>query len=205
MKSKLLTQIQAKYKPGELFVMSDVRVNYMSDAAAKQEVLRLTKAKDLVRYAYGLYFLPGGANDPSFSDAIKIRFLARGDKVYGFYTGDNFLTTVMGHLPDENGTIEIMTNHATSGKKTTYMFGRSFVVRAPYVPIDKYNASLNAFLSYISMTSLRHIKDNYPLLANYIRKEHLSAIDVMDMATKFPNKAASKLLASDLYRSLWKH
>jgi len=205
MKSKLLTLIQTKYQPGELFIMSDIRVNYMSDAAIKQEVIRLTKNKELIRYAYGIYYLPSNTLQPTFLDAIKIRFLERKDKVYGFYTGENFLTTIKGLIPSEANEIEIMTNHATSGKKRVYMFGHYFTIRAPYVLIDKYNASLNSFLSYISMASLRRIKENYSLLANYIRKEHLSALDVMEMATKFPSKTASKLLASDLYRSLWKH
>ena len=101
--------------------------------------------------------------------------------------------------------IEIMTNRATSGKKNVYMFEKRFTLRKPYYKIDKYNMTTNAFLSYIAMTPLAEIKKNYPLLANYCRKEHLSAADVMNMAQYFPTKTASKLLSSDLYRSLWKH
>ena len=98
-----------------------------------------------------------------------------------------------------------MTNRATSGKKNVYMFEKRFTLRKPYYKIDRYNMTTNAFLSYIAMTPLSEIKKNYSILANYARREHLSANDVMDMAEHFPAKTASKLLSSDLYRSLWKH
>ncbi len=204
MKSDILSQIKANFAPGELFMMSDVVPGYMSDANAKKELLKLTRNKSVERFAYGIYYLPNG-EEPSLSKAIELRYLKRGDKVYGFYTGDNFLMAINDVEPTLNDQIEIMSNRATSGKKTVYMFGKRFTIRKPYVEINKYNASLIAFLSYISMSPISKIKEQYSILANYVRREHLGAIDVMEMAEKFPNKVASKLLTSDLYRSFWKH
>ena len=204
MKSDLLTQIKSKFQPGELFMMSDIQRGYMSDAASKKELLKLISSGSITRFSYGIYYLPGKM-EPTVASAIELRYLRRGDKIYGFYTGDNFLSSINGVSPNLDEKIEIMSNHATSGKKSVYMFGKRFVIRKPYVEINKYNASLVSFLTYISMSSLSTIKEQYSILANYIRREHLSANDVMDMAEKFPNKTASKLISSDLYRSLWKH
>jgi hypothetical protein len=202
--SKLFLSIQKKFKPGELFFLSDIHDKSMTDAAVKEELLRLTKSGDLERYSYGVYYLPGD-EEPSALKAIELRYIAKGNEIYGFYTGQNFLDGLKGKKPSLDDKIEIMTNRATSGKKNVYMFEKRFVLRKPYYPIDKYNQTTNAFLSYITMAPLSEIKRNYSLLANYARKEHLSANDVMEVSHFFPAKTASKLLSSDLYRSLWKH
>jgi hypothetical protein len=55
------------------------------------------------------------------------------------------------------------------------------------------------------MASLGEINKNYSFLATYIRQKHLSANDVMTEAAVFPAKTSSKLIATDLYRSLWRH
>lgn len=204
MQSKLLINIQKKFKPSELFFLSDIHDKNMSDAAVKEEFLRLTKTKEINRYSYGVYYIPG-LSEPSALKAIELRYISKDSDIYGFYTGENFLNILRGKKISLEDHIEIMTNRATSGKKNVYMFEKRFTLRKPYYKIDKYNMTTNAFLSYIAMTPLSEIKKNYSLLANYCRKEHLSASDVMNMAQYFPTKTASKLLSSDLYRSLWKH
>jgi hypothetical protein len=184
--------------------MSDLHDKTMTDAAVKEELLRLTKTGQIERFSYGVYFLPGNG-EPNAIKAIELRYIQNGDDVFGFYTGSSFISFVLGRTPSLDSKIEIMTNRATSGKKSVYMFSKRFILRKPYFEIAKENVSLNAFLSYISMTGLNDIKANYSVLANYIRKEHLSANDVMATTDSFPSKTASKLLATDLYRSLWKH
>jgi len=206
MKSALLIKIKAKEKPNSLFMMSDYAPGYMSDAAAKNEISRMLKSKEIIRYSYGIYFLPDDRGEaPDALDAIELRYLKRNGKVYGFYTGDCFLRFINGARQNLEGKLELASNHATSGKKTVYAFSKRFVVRKPYVKVDKNNVATVSFLTFISMTALDKIKDNYSVLANYIRKEHLAAQNVIELSPFFPNKVASKLIASDLYRSLWKH
>ena len=204
MRDILLSSIKNRIGIGELFLADDIHDKSMTDAAIKTELVRLVKAGILNRYSYGVYFLPGNI-EPDASSAIELRYISRGDQVFGFYTGDGFITSLNGIKPSLDNKIEIMTNRATSGKKTVYMFSKRFTLRKPYYPVDQKNVTLNAFLSYISMTSLHRIKENYSILANYVKRTHLGADDVMEMASHFPTKTASKLLASDLYRSLWKH
>lgn len=207
MKKTILMQIQDKYEPLELFFISDIHDKSMTQAAIKQELLRLTKEGAVRRYSYGVYYLPGSKKDaePNAMDAIEMRYIKSGKNCLGFYTGINFINSITGKRPSLDQKLEIMSNKATSGKKSVYMFSKRFVLRKPYMEITNDNYTLNAFLSYISMTDLATIKANYPILANYIRKEHLAANDVMEATRYFPAKTASKLLATDLYRNLWKH
>lgn len=204
MKMDLLSQIKAKHKPSELFLMSELILREEDDAAVREELLRLTKEGSVKRFSYGIYYIPGKV-EPTAIDAIELRYIGNEKETYGFYTGDNYLSCILGHKISVNDKIEIMTNRATSGKKTIYMFSKRFTLRKPYIEITKENDKFNAFLSYIAMTPLAEIKHNSPILATYIRREHFSADDFMEMAQLFPGKTASKLIASDLYRSLWKH
>ncbi len=207
MKKSLLEQIKDKYQPLELFFLSDIHEKTMTQAAIKQELLRLTKDGSVRRYSYGVYYLPDKQKTgvPDSMDAIEMRYIKNGSNNIGFYTGINFINSITGKRPTIEDKLEIISNKATSGKKTVYMFSKRFILRKPYMPIDNDNYSLNAFLSYVAMTDLSTLKANYSLLANYIRKEHLGANEVMEATKFFPAKTASKLLATDLYRSLWKH
>lgn len=204
MKSDLLSQIKFKHKPSELFLMNELIDKESDEASIREELLRLTKDGSLKRFSYGIYYIPG-KTEPNAMEAIELRYIGNDKNIYGFYTGNNYIAWILGRKISVNDKIEIMTNRATSGKKTIYMFSKRFTLRKPYIEITKANDKFNAFLSYISMTPLAEIKRNSSILATYIRKEHFSADDFMEMAQKFPGKTASKLIASDLYRSLWKH
>lgn len=204
MKSVLVAAIKKQFTKNELFFLDDIKEKSMTKAAIKEELVRLVQQGFLKRYSYGIYFIPG-EGEPDASEAINMRYIERDGKVFGFYTGEGFISVLNGKNPSLQEKIEIMTNRATSGKKATYAFSKRFTLRKPYVQIDKNNFALNSFLSYIAMTPLNKIKENYSVLSNYIKKNHLSAPDVMEMAVYFPAKTASKLLSSDLYRSLWKH
>lgn len=184
--------------------MSQIKDDGASEPALKEDLLRLTKAGKLQRYSYGMYYLDGGIV-PNPVQAIELRYLKNGNDVFGFYTGPSFVAWALGHEPNASDKIEIMSNRATSGKKSVYMFSKRFVLRKPYVPVTADNVALNAFLSYIAMASLDEINKNYSFLATYIRQKHLSANDVMTEAAVFPAKTSSKLIATDLYRSLWRH
>jgi hypothetical protein len=207
MSIQFIDKLRKKYGLNKLFLFSDIREKHLTEAALKEEFLRLTKTGLVKRYGYGIYYLPDPKqeNTPNALEAISLRYLTDGKDIYGFYTGNDFLGGVMGRPASLQDRLDIMTNKATSGKKTIFIFSKRITLRKPYFTIDKKNISINSFLSYLSFAPLDEIKQNYSLLANYIRANQLSANDVMRMATAFPAKTSTKLLVSDLYRSLWKH
>jgi hypothetical protein len=204
---QLIDRLRKQFEPNKLFFSSEVRDKSLTEAALKEELLRLSKNGLLKRYAYGIYYLPDpkGETLPNALEAINLRYLSDGKDIYGFYTGDDFLGGIMGRPVSLQDHLDIMTNKATSGKKTIFVFSKRITLRKPYFTINKNNISINSFLSYLSFAPLDEVKQNYSLLANYIRSNQLSANDVMKMATAFPAKTSTKLLATDLYRSLWKH
>lgn len=207
MPMQLIDRLRKQFEPNTLFLFSDIHEKALTEGALKEELLRLTKTGLVKRYGYGIYYLPDSKqeNVPSALEAIRLRYLTDGKDIYGFYTGNDFLGGIMGRPVSLQDQLDIMTNKATSGKKTIFVFSKRITLRKPYFTINKNNISINSFLSYLSFAPLDEVKQNYSLLANYIRTNQLSANDVMKMATVFPSKTSTKLLASDLYRSLWKH
>lgn len=207
MANDLMSKLQKQFKENQLFAIADVKDSKLDPITLKQRIMAYAKEGSLVHFAYGFYYIPSKKKGvlPTSLDAIESRYLGNEKDVIGFYTGDNFLDFLKGKKPSLNQPIEIMTNKATSGKKVIYVFQKRLTLRKPYYRIDKKNVNLNSFLSFIALAPLTVIKENYSLLSNYIKKNQLSANDVMDMAPYFPAKTASKLLSSDLYRSLWKH
>jgi len=204
---QLIDRLRKQFEPNKLFLSSEVHEKSLTEGALKEELHRLTKKCLIKRYAYGIYYLPDPKGEalPGVLEAISLRYLSDGRDVYGFYAGDDFLGEIMGRPVSLQEHLDIMTNKATSGKKTVFVLSKRITLRKPYFTINKSNVSINSFLSYLSFASIDEVKQNYSLLANYIRTNQLSANDVMKMAPAFPSKTSTKLLATDLYRSLWKH
>lgn len=205
MKKDALTKIKDKNAPGVLFFMSDFLKDYMRDASMKKDVLSWVRNGQIKRFSYGLYYFKG-KNEPTALDAIRIRYVERSGKRYGFFGGSAFVQEVKGlpiRLNDK--VIEVVSNVATSGKKTVREFGKTFILKKPYMKIDKYNVSMVSFLTYITNTPLPDIEQNLSALSNFVRQEHLSALTMADIISLFPSKTFSKLLKTDLYRSFWKH
>lgn len=205
MKKDTLTKIKDKNASGVLFFMSDFLKDYMRNPSMKKDVLSWVRKGDIKRFSYGLYYFEG-KKEPTALDAIRIRYIERNDKKYGFFGGDAFIQEIKG-LPNhlDNEPIEVISNVATSGKKTVSEFGKTFILKKPYMKVDKYNASMLSFLTYIAGASLSDIEQNLSTLSNFVRQEHLSAITMADIISRFPSKTFSKLLKTDLYRSFWKH
>lgn len=205
MKKDTLTKIKDKNASGVLFFMSDFLKDYMRNPSMKKDVLSWVRKGDIKRFSYGLYYFEG-KKEPTTLDAIRIRYIERNDKKYGFFGGGAFIQEIKG-LPNhlDNEPIEVISNVATSGKKTVSEFGKTFILKKPYMKVDKYNASMLSFLTYIAGASLSDIEQNLSTLSNFVRQEHLSAITMADIISRFPSKTFSKLLKTDLYRSFWKH
>lgn len=207
MSVSLLKSIKSKFKQLELFSIEDAIPNGSNYDSSKQELFRLNKNGTVAKYGRGLYYLPSndGLMKPSPIDALTRQYVRSNGHVIGFYFGDAFIPGFLGQKIPDSDHFEIMTNKATSGKKCVYLFSKRVTLRKPYFSIDDENAVLNSFLSYIAFAPLPLLQQNYSLLANYIRTNHLSANDVIALIPYFPDKTFAKLLSTDLYRSLWKH
>jgi len=207
MANSLIKHIKEYYKQLELFSPSDLMVKGTTYESIKQELYRLNKNGSISKLGRGFYYLPASDKSllPSPIDALTKAYVQVDGHKIGFYFGNAFIPGFLGQKIPDSDHFEIMTNKATSGKKTIFLFGKRVTLRKPYLTINDENVVLNSLLSYIAYAPLPLLQQNYSLIANYIRSNHLSANDVISLIPSFPDKTFAKLLATDLYRSLWKH
>jgi hypothetical protein len=207
MANDLLTLIKSSIGNNKLFRLEDISLKGRSPDAVKMAFSRYVRSKELIRMANGVYYLPSESTTdaPDAIDLIEFLYCHDNQSYFGFYTGSGFISQALNQQPFLEDKLEIMSNKTTNGKIKITQGGKAVILRKPYFTITESNYTLNALLSYIAMTPLDQVKTNYSLLANYIRTNHLSANDVIALAPSFPAKTMAKLLASDLYRSLWKH
>jgi hypothetical protein len=129
--------------------------------------LRLTKKARLNAYGYGIYYLPDPKEDKRSANALEAITLALSDRREGHLWLLHRIRLpggLMGRRVSLQDHLEIMTNKATSGKKTIYVFSKRITLRKPYFTINKNNISINSFLSYLSFAPLEEVKQNYSLL-----------------------------------------
>ncbi len=202
----LIDYIKDNFTENTPFSPSEIKIKQMSDDAIKMELSRLYKKGALKKVSRGLYYIPGSDKSlPSSIDLIEKSYIGSGDNVFGFYMGPLYIKSILGQRPLESDHICIMSNKMSSGKRDIYRFKKKISLRKPYFTIEKSNVEINGFLTYLATASYEDIQTNFPILSNYIRANHLSANDVIKLTPYFPSKMTSKLLSSDLYRSLWKH
>jgi hypothetical protein len=206
MKDLVFTAISSQFKEGIVFTFKEINGTLFSKEDLKVGLSRLVKERRLQRLSYSVYYLPSpNANPLALSqEAIAKRYLGTEKNPIGFYCLEAFMDSVLGD-PLPTTRIDIMSNKITSGKKVVFQNGRRVTLRKPYLKIDPSNLSFNSLLAYLTMANTKDLERNLPALANYVRKEHLSAIDALVYLPSFPAKTSKRLLSTGLYKILWHH
>lgn len=190
----------------KLFCMDDIsHLRSLSVDALKEEMSRLTKKKQVQRVAYGIYLIPSGKLTPEAlnHEFIRFRFLSHGDEVFGFFGGDGFPRSLLGLWPEKN--LELYSNKITSGKKVIYANSQRITLHKPYVKVTKNNVQLTSFLTYLTNASEDSLSRYDSVLSNYVREEHLNALEASAILPKFPAKTALRLLSAGFYKLMWRH
>lgn len=207
MAKTLYSSIKSTIGSDTLFTLDDVsKLKDTTPEAIKEEMSRLSKIGQVKRLGYGVYVIPTGklTEDILESKFIAFRYIGSGKNINGFLYGKCYVGGLLNETLPKTG-LEIVTNKATSGKKSIFQFGQRIVLRKPFVKVDSSNVNLVSFLTYVSQASKEDIKHYYPILANLVREEHLSAIETSTILPSFPSKTAKVLLAEGFYKLMWRH
>jgi hypothetical protein len=206
MKDLVFTAIRSQFQECSIFTFKEINGTLFSKEDLKVGLSRLVKEKRLQRLSYGVYYLPSPSLNPVYlnQEAIAKRYLGSAKNPIGFYCLEAFMDFILGD-PLPTTRVDIMSNKVTSGKKVVFQNGRRITLRKPYLKIDSMNFSFNSLLAYLTMANAKDLERNLPALANYVRKEHLSAIDALVYLPSFPAKTSKRLLSTGLYKILWHH
>lgn len=181
------------------------------DEYTRAYVFRLiNKAKDageLVQFDNGVYYIPQktvlGLSTITADDVINKKYLRNGDEVYGVYSGLKLqnIFSVTTQMPN---TVEIVTNNETMRKRQVEIDGRRFILRKARCPISKLNADAYTVLQLFNDigTQIRLDDSAKDKVVNFIRKNNVSARELMNLATVFPAQTTKSLIVNGVLNEI---
>lgn len=170
----------------------------------------INKAKDageLVQFDNGVYYIPQktvlGLSTITADDVINKKYLRNGDEVYGVYSGLKLqnIFSVTTQMPN---TVEIVTNNETMRKRQVEIDGRRFILRKARCPISKLNADAYTVLQLFNDigTQIRLDDSAKDKVVNFIRKNNVSARELMNLATVFPAQTTKSLIVNGVLNEI---
>lgn len=179
----LIDYLIENYSEGEPIFLEDIHMTEMRRDNFRQQIKTLADAGKIVRYEKGIYYIPkrtrfGSNAGPSPETVATYKFISRGDKIYGYYSGSTFanLIGISMQVPMKK---EIVSNNVAAIVREVSIGKQTFIVRRTKVPISAENVrvlqllellkNLDAYLDGDYNEARERIKEY--ALANHVTKE----------------------------------
>ena len=153
-KEKLYEYLKSQFPEGEPILLSELTVPEMHMESVRKQMHRLTTDGLLCRFDKGIYFLPRESPYrfrpviPQDS-VIRKKFLYDDSVPCGYFSGPTF-ANLIGVTTQVPMVCEIRTNKATSDRRVIRLAGLRFVVRKPYVSVNRWNIKELQFLDLLA-------------------------------------------------------
>ncbi|WP_248621246.1 DUF6088 family protein [Enterococcus cecorum] len=188
--------LQKNYIPLQPILFSDLLELGISKSNLSQQLSKLCKKGELVKYDKGIYYLPKKTRlsqniVPSGKSIAEAKYLFNKGKVYGYYSGNTFanLIGISTQVPQK---LEIVTNNISAKYKEEQIGRQLFIIRKTRVPITDKNVRvvqvvdlLNNLDSYLDDGNLDNAKNQ---LQKYIKNNQITKEDVDRVIFHFPDK-----------------
>ena len=170
----------------------------------------INKAKDkgeLFQFANGVYYIPEmtifGLSTITADEVISKKYIRNGNDVYGIYSGLK-LQNIFSVTTQMPYTIEIVTNKETMRSRKTEINGRRFILKKSRCPISKENANAYTVLQLFNDMGTQIKLDNWAkeMVIGFIKKNNVSAKELMNLATVFPAQATKNLIINGVLNEI---
>ncbi len=147
---ELYRYLSEKYGVSEPILISDIRVEGMSDANLRQQIKKLTDEGKLKRYSTGVYYIPE-KTDFGFEAVIPMeivierKYVRNNSGIFGYISGLMFANEV-GVTSQVPAVFEVVTNRATSDYRETSLIRKKVILRKPKVTVTEDNYRILQFL-----------------------------------------------------------
>ena len=175
----------------------------LSSVGSTKGIRLLVEEGEVVPLAYGIY-RGKDAKEPTFRQVVEFRYIGDDKDPFGFWAGPSFRELLHGRDPALLTEPEIITRKSTSGRKRTVLIGHRLTLRAPWATVEKKSLPANAFLSYLVLGDMDALRDEIPLLRNYVRRNQIGADEISSLSPLFPAKASRRLVELGLHKVLWR-
>lgn len=189
----LYDYIKTHYKETEPIFFSDLELGNRTKSALTQQLKTLCNQGLLMKYDKGIYYIPKmtllhTTVGPNADMVARYRYISRGDRIEGFYSGNSFANQ-LGITTQVPRIVEIVSNNTNSSDRKVRIGNRFFYVKKPVVQITNENIyvlqmldllkNLDAYLDY----SYAEAKAKF---ADYISIHEIRKKDVDHYIRKYP-------------------
>lgn len=145
--------LQENYGENEPILISQIKMDGLSDANLRQQIKKLTDIGKLKKYDTGIYFIPKPTvfkygSMISRDAVIEKKYLKDGDIICGYVSGIMFANQI-GLTTQVPAAYEIVTNRATSDYRETFLTSVKVILRRPRVAVTQDNYKILQFLDLL--------------------------------------------------------
>lgn len=197
----LKERLLEEYGVNQPIFVNEVRFEGLADSYIRSEITRLAKRGEIERYVKGVYYFPKGKSKISPLQVSDKKYLRRGGKPFGFYSGAN-LQNLLGLSTQVPFVTEITTNAVTRIRRVT-MGVYCFVLLPPRVRITNRNLSALQLLDVVEGTAPASFRDeDIQTLSLFIKKKRITKSMVSSIIRAYPKETLRKLQKTGLFDAL---
>lgn len=196
----LYKYLSSNYPPNTPILLSDIKIEGMSNVNLRQQIKKLTDAGQLKRFDSGVYFIPGksifrsGAR-LSCDLVIEKKYLLENGEPCGYISGLLFANQMRltSQVPMQ---YEVVTNKATTDRRETMLSKIKIVLRRPKVPVTKDNLNALQFLDLIrDIDMFAEVSDSEAkaIIQDYMKKAGIDFSSIEPYLKFYPDKVYRNL------------
>lgn len=203
----LLQYLQNNYKPNEPIFVSDVDLP-VSDTNLRQMFKVLCDSGKICRYDKGVYYLKGnsrlkGGISLSASEVARCKYIARKDRVDGYYSGFTF-ANMLGLTTQVPYTIEIVSNGASANYREVTVKNQKILLRKPRTEVTVQNAAILQLLDLLKDLD-QYVDEELTMaadiIADYVKKAGIKRSDIDQYIGLFPDRTYKYIYETRLYNA----
>lgn len=203
----LLEYLKENYKINEPIFVSDINLP-VTDTNLRQMFKVLCDRGEIQRYDIGIYYMKGicrlkGGIGISASEVAKYKYIARNDRVTGYYTGYTFANQ-LGLTSQVPFTIEIVSNQASAKCREVSVRNQKIMLRSPRTEVTNENYSVLQLLDLLKDLGQYVDEDKEQaaeLIFNYIKKIGVTRSNIDQYIGLFPERIYRNIYEMRLYNA----
>lgn len=201
----LLEYLKENYKTNEPIFLSDINLP-VSDTNLRQMFKVLCDKGEIQRYDIGIYYLQGisrlkGGIGISASEVAKYKYIARNERVTGYYTGYTFANQ-LGLTSQVPFTIEIVSNQASAKCREVSVRNQKIMLRRPRTEVTNENYSVLQLLDLLKDLE-QYVDENIEqatgLIFDYIKQIGVTRSKIDQYIGLFPERIYKNIYEMRLY------
>lgn len=190
----LFEYLREHYEDAEPIFLDDIHLDGMRRDNFRQQIKTLADAGKIVRYEKGIYYIPkqtrfSSAAGPSPETVARYKYISRGGKTDGYYSGGTF-ANIVGISMQVPMKKEIVSNNIAAIVREVSIGKQSFIVRKTNVPISRDNVIVLQLLELLKNLD-SYLDTDYDeareTLKNYSLTNHITRADIDRYIRRYPD------------------